>query len=117
MGEYDTETGFPLSVTAKYVVTLRDVVIGGAKADVGTNCQTVRPLTVTITAEPGFDLFTGVLNGTYDLSRFTNCGQASTIINDTVPGRGNSLSLAIQFAGGANRAAMTAASHAASVAR
>lgn len=83
-----------ITSTALYVVSLRNVVIGNTRADVGPNCQTVRPVRVAVNSEPGFSVGTGgTLSGTYTLGRFQNCGQAEPLINNTLTGGGNQLKL------------------------
>ncbi|MBE7188735.1 hypothetical protein [Jatrophihabitans endophyticus] len=99
-GEIDingnTGNGYPVTGAAEYVVSLRDVVIDGRNAHVGTNCQTIEPVMVAVQAEPGFDLVTGTLKGSYDLGHFQDCGDHQHFVNKTLPGRKNSLTLHIK---------------------
>lgn len=92
VGEGGTTTAF---AEAKYVVTLRDVVVGGAKANVGDNCQTRYPIVVDVYGQEGFNLGGGDLAGTYDLGKFNNCRTSTELTNLIVPSNNNSIKLSL----------------------
>lgn len=83
----------PLNANARYVVTLRDIVVGGAKANVGDNCQTRYPIDVNISS-PNFDIFSGgPLTGGFDLGKFNNCKSSTDLVNLIVPSNENTVKL------------------------
>lgn len=92
---FDNETtSFSINSSATYVVTLRDVYVGGAAAKVGDNCQTRYPIYVSANSSGPFDLFGGGdLSATYDLGRFNNCSTSTDLINLIVPSNNNTLRL------------------------
>jgi hypothetical protein len=49
-----------------------------------------------VTSQPGFNVLSGgTLAGTYTIPRFAHCGLATLLINLTLPGPGNTISLVL----------------------
>jgi hypothetical protein len=94
-GQVDLNTG---SVTSTSVITLRivDLKVAGLDIAVGNACETSTPVTVTVTSQPGFNIIKGGnLGGTYTVPPFANCGLATALINLTLPGSGNTITLTL----------------------
>jgi hypothetical protein len=86
----------PGAVTTTSMITMRivDLKLAGIDTPVGNACQTSRPVSVTVSSQPGFSILSGgKLTGTYTIPPFASCGLATPLINPTVPGTGNSIAL------------------------
>ena len=86
------------AVTTTSMITMRivDLKVEGIDMPVGTACQTARPVSVTVSSQPGFNILKGgKLAGTYTIPQFANCGLETPLINLTVPGAGNSIALTL----------------------
>jgi hypothetical protein len=85
-----------VSVTSHDTMRITSLVVAGLPIPVGQNCQTRTPATVSVTSQPGFKVLKGgKLAGTYTLPRFSHCGLATLLINLTIPGPNNTLTLTL----------------------
>ncbi len=94
-GQVDLNTG---AVTTTSVITLRivDLKVAGIDMPVGTSCETSTPVTVQVASQPGFNIVKGGnLAGTYTIPQFANCGLETLLINLTLPGGGNTITLTL----------------------
>jgi hypothetical protein len=92
-GKLNTKTG---AVRTKSKITLRIVslIVAGINVPVGNSCQTKDPVVVRLASEPGFNALTGgTVAGTYTIGDFSHCGLATVLINQTIPGTGNTITL------------------------
>lgn len=92
-GKVNTTTG---AVTTKSKITLRIVslTVAGLPVPVGNSCQTKDAVVVRLASLPGFNaLKGGKLAGDYTVGKFSGCGLATLLINLTIPGSGNTISL------------------------
>jgi len=92
-GTIDPNTG---TITTTSMITMRivDLKVAGIDLPVGNACQTSSPVSVTITSQPGFNILKGgTVAGTYTIPKFAHCGLNTLLINLTVPGSGNTISL------------------------
>jgi hypothetical protein len=83
---------------SSYTVKLSNVKMGGLPGLVGSNCQTKSPVTISANtpAGEGFDLLGGGnLKGSFSLGDFKNCGINTWLINQIVPGSGNTVSIKV----------------------
>jgi len=83
---------------ASYTVQLSNVKMGGLPGLVGSNCKTKSPITISANtpAGEGFDILGGGnLAGTFTLGDFKNCGINTWLINQIVPGSGNTVSITV----------------------
>jgi hypothetical protein len=86
------------TVTATLPVTFKitSLNIAGLPIPVGSQCQTTAPAAITVSSQPGFNLLSGgTLAGTYTIPPFTHCGLKTLLINHTVPGPGNTITLTL----------------------
>ncbi len=70
--------------------------MAGLPVPVGTSCKSATPTTVSVTSQPGFSIVKGGnLNGTYTIPPFANCGLETPVLNLTIPGPGNTITLTL----------------------
>ncbi|HEY2576514.1 MAG TPA: hypothetical protein VGI74_09420 [Streptosporangiaceae bacterium] len=94
-GSVDPSTG---AVTSTSMITMRivDLKVAGLDLPVGSACQTSTPVSVTVNSQPGFNIVKGGnLAGTYTIPQFANCGLETLLINLTLPGPGNTITLTL----------------------
>jgi len=92
-GRVNLTTG---AVRTKSRITLRIVslTVAGLPVSVGNSCQTKSAVVVRLTSQPGFNVLTGGhLSGGYTIPKFSGCGLSTLLINLTIPGSGNTISL------------------------
>jgi hypothetical protein len=84
-----------VTTTATETIKLTGLKVAGLPVPVGSSCQT-SPATITVTSQPGFNVLSGgTLAGTYTIPRFAHCGLATLLINLTLPGPGNTITLVL----------------------
>jgi len=84
-----------VTTTATDTIKLTSLKVAGLPIPVGNSCQT-SPATITVSSQPGFNVLSGgTLAGTYTIPRFAHCGLATLLINLTLPGPGNTISLTL----------------------
>ncbi|HUC23423.1 MAG TPA: hypothetical protein VMA73_12010 [Streptosporangiaceae bacterium] len=94
-GKLNTKTG---SVRTKSKITLRIVslTVAGIGIPVGNSCETKSPVVVRLASQPGFNVVEGGnLAGSYTIGNFSGCGLATLLINLTIPGGGNTITLTL----------------------
>lgn len=94
-GTVDPGTG-AVTTTSKITMRIVDLKVAGIDLPVGNACQTSAPVSVTVSSQPGFNILKGGnLAGTYTIPPFANCGLQTPLINLTVPGSGNTITLTL----------------------
>ncbi|MEP6799248.1 MAG: hypothetical protein ABI890_13930 [Lapillicoccus sp.] len=88
------------TVTSKafFFIRLSNVTVAGLPAFVGSSCQTAQRTVIPASTPPGekFDLtLGGNLAGTYTIGQFANCGLTTALLNQLIPGPGNTQTLAV----------------------
>jgi len=84
-----------VTTTATESIKLTALKVAGLPIPVGGDCET-SPATITVTSQPGFNVLNGgTLAGTYSIPPFAHCGLATFLINLTLPGPGNTISLTL----------------------
>jgi hypothetical protein len=87
-----------VSATSQYVIKLSNVKVAGLPAFVGPHCQTAQPVIIAVATPSGgsFDITNGgVLSGTFTIGKFAHCGLTTPLLNQLVPGAGNTVSLTL----------------------
>jgi hypothetical protein len=83
--------------TSNYYVRLSNIKVGSIfPIIVGSQCRTEQPVTIEADTPAGeaFDIAVGGhLAGTYSIGDFQNCGLNTWLINDLIPGSGNTIDL------------------------
>ena len=84
-----------VTTTTKESIKLTSLKVAGLPVPVGGNCET-SPATITVSSQPGFNVLSGgTLSGTYTIPSFAHCGLATLLINLTLPGPGNTITLTL----------------------
>lgn len=84
-----------VSVTSTSILKITSMRIAGFPVPVGNYCETA-PATISISSQPGFNLLSGgTLAGTFTIPRFSHCGLLTFLINLTIPGPGNTITLTL----------------------
>jgi hypothetical protein len=84
-----------VTTTATDTIKLTSLKVAGLPIPVGSSCQT-SPATITVSSQAGFNVLNGgTLSGTYTIPTFAHCGLATLLINLTLPGPGNTISLTL----------------------
>ena len=85
-----------VTTTASVTLKLDSLSIGGIPILIGDECQTSSPASITVTSQPGFNLLNGGnLAGTYTIPPFSHCELATFLINLTIPGPNNTITLTL----------------------
>jgi hypothetical protein len=85
-----------IEATSHITLKLTSLKVAGIPLPVGNSCQTATPATIALTSQPGFNALTGgTLSGTYTIPRFVHCLLATPLINLTLPGPGNTITLTL----------------------
>jgi hypothetical protein len=90
------------TITSSASVTLKitQLTVFGISLPVGNSCQTT-PFTINLASQPGFTVFGGgPVGGSFAIPNFHHCGLNTLLLNLTIPGSGNTISLtlgALQF--------------------
>ena len=91
--------------TASYYVRLSNIKVLGFPTITGTHCRTKNPVSIPANtpAGEGFSLIEGgTLEGEYTIGAFQHCGLNTLLINQLIPGSGNTAQIEVtngQFVG------------------
>ena len=93
-GMVNLSTG-AVTTTAHTVLQITKLNVGGLNIPVGNRCET-SATPVTVTSQPGFNVLAGGnLAGTYTIPKFSHCLLATLLLNLTLPGPGNTITLTL----------------------
>ncbi len=94
-GKLNLDTG-AVQTTSKITLRIVSLSAAGIGVPVGTACETSSPVVVQVASQPKFNVLDGGnLAGTYTIGDFAGCGLATPLINATIPGPGNSITLTL----------------------
>lgn len=86
--------GGAITATSQVTLRLTSVRVLGLPVLIGSRCQTVRPATITVTSQAGWNpSLGGTLTGTYTIPPFENCLLNEFLFNQIIPGSGNTITL------------------------
>jgi hypothetical protein len=94
-GKIDLNTG---AVTTSSSITLQitSLSVAGLPVPVGPACQSATPASVALASQPGFSIVNGgTVSGTYTVPPFAGCGLITPVLNLTITGPGNTISLTL----------------------
>ena len=84
-----------VTTTATDTIKLTSLKVAGVPILVGPSCET-SPATISVSSQAGFNVLNGgTLSGSYTIPPFAHCGLATLLINLTLPGPGNTISLTL----------------------
>lgn len=82
--------------TSQITIKLDDLKVAGLDVPVGDSCESATPAAIDLTSGTGFNvLLGGPVSGSYTIPPFSNCLLATPLINLTIPGSGNTISLTL----------------------
>jgi hypothetical protein len=85
-----------VTVTTGVTIKLTGLKVAGISLPIGKRCETAKPASITVTSQSGFTVLGGgTVAGTYTIPRFSHCGLATALINLTIPGAGNTITLTL----------------------
>ena len=94
-GTVNLDTG-AVTTTSNITLQITSLTVGGIPVPVGNACESATPATVTVNSQPGFNIVNGgSLSGTYTIPPFANCGLETPVLNLTIPGPGNTITLTL----------------------
>ena len=95
-GTLNFDTG-AVSTTSKITLRIVSLSVAGVSTPVGSSCETAQPTVVSVSGQPpAFNILKGGnLTGTYTIPQFARCGLATALINLTIPGSGNTITLTL----------------------
>jgi hypothetical protein len=94
-GTADLKTN-KVSVTSRTTLRITKLSVAGLPIPVGRRCETRTPASITVESQSGFTVLGGGnLAGTYTIPSFSHCGLATPLINLTIPGSGNTITLTL----------------------
>lgn len=95
-GTLNFDTG-AVSTTSKITLRIVSLSAAGVPVPVGSSCETTQPAVVAVSGQPpAFNILKGGnLTGTYTIPQFAHCGLATALINLTIPGPGNTITLTL----------------------
>lgn len=92
-GTLNLDTG-AVRTTSKITLRIVSLTVAGVGVPVGNSCQTKDAVVVNLASQPGFNVLDGGnLAGGYTIGDFSGCGLATLLINLTIPGSGNTITL------------------------
>lgn len=92
-GTINLSTG-AVKTTSKITLQIVSLTVAGLSIPVGDSCETSSAAVVPVKSQKGFSVLNGgKLKGTYTIPKFSNCGLATALINLTLPGPGNTITL------------------------
>ena len=94
-GKVDLGTG---AVTTMSSITLQitSLTVSGLPVPVGPACESATPASVSLASQPGFSIVNGgTVSGTYTIPPFAHCGLVTPVLNLTITGPGNTISLTL----------------------
>jgi hypothetical protein len=90
------ESNGGIQATSQITLQLTSLKVAGIPIPLGRSCETAKPATIALTSQAGFNALTGgTVSGTYTIPPFAHCGLATSLINLTLPGPDNTISLTL----------------------
>jgi hypothetical protein len=94
-GTINSSTG-AVATTSHITIRIVSLTVGGIPQLIGDSCETVTPATIPVSSQPGWNIIKGGdLAGTYTMPPFHHCLLDTLLINLTLPGPGNTITLTV----------------------
>lgn len=98
-GTISLQTGAVTS-SSQITIQITDLKVAGLDIPVGNSCETKTPITEELDSTAGFSVLNGGdVTGTYTIPDFAHCLLATPLINLTIPGPDNTITLTLGKAG------------------
>jgi hypothetical protein len=94
-GTINVNTG-AVSTTTNATLQITSLNVAGLPVPVGSSCESATPASITLASQPGFSIVKGgTVSGTYTIPPFANCGLVTPVLNLTIAGPNNTISLTL----------------------
>jgi hypothetical protein len=94
-GTINSSTG-AVATTSKITIRIVSLTVAGIPQLIGNSCETATPTTIQVSSQPGWNIIKGGnLAGTYTMPQFHHCLLDTLLINLTLPGPGNTITLTL----------------------
>ena len=94
-GTINLSTGAVTS-TSHITMQIVNLSIAGLPVPIGPACESSTPAVIRVVSQPGFNILKGGnLAGTYTIPQFAHCGLVTPLINVTLTGPGNKITLTL----------------------
>jgi hypothetical protein len=94
-GTVNLDTG-AVTTTSHITLQVTSLSVAGIPVPVPSGCESASPATVKVDSQPGFTIVNGGnLSGTYTVPPFAHCGLLTPVLNLTIPGPGNTITLTL----------------------
>jgi len=94
-GKLNINTG-AVTTTSHITLQIVSLSVAGLPIPVGPSCESSAPAVIRVASQPGFNILKGGnLAGTYTIPQFANCGLVTPLINVTLTGSGNTITLTL----------------------
>jgi hypothetical protein len=94
-GKVNLGTG-AATTTSHITFQIVSLSVAGLPIPVGSSCESSTPTAIRVASQPGFNVLSGGnLAGTYTIPQFANCGLVTALINVTLTGPGNTITLTL----------------------
>jgi len=94
-GKVNLNTG-AVTTTSSITLQITSLSVAGLPVPVGPACESATPASVSLASQPGFSIVKGgSVSGTYTVPPFAHCGLITPVLNLTITGPGNTISLTL----------------------
>jgi hypothetical protein len=94
-GTVDINSG-GMQSTSKVIIRLSNVKVAGLPILVGPHCESAYPATINLAGKDGFNaVLGGPVGGTYTIPPFAHCLLQQILINQLIPGPGNTIDVTL----------------------
>jgi hypothetical protein len=94
-GTLNLSTG-AVTTTSNIIFQIVSLSVAGIPVAVGPACESSTPAVIQVSSQPGFNILKGGnLAGTYTIPQFARCGLTTLLINLTLTGPGNTITLTL----------------------
>jgi hypothetical protein len=92
-GTLNLNTG-AVHTTSKIILKVDSISLSGVPTPVPSSCESKTPAVIKLASQKGFSVVKGgKVAGTYTIPKFAHCGLLTPLLNLTIPGDGNTISL------------------------
>jgi hypothetical protein len=94
-GKVNLNTG-AVTTTSSITLQITSLSVAGLPVPVGPACESATPASVSLASQPGFSIVKGgTVSGTYTIPPFAHCGLITPVLNLTITGPADTISLTL----------------------